>query len=114
MKHNQLDKNLGTFEGIIIVLAALVATTSGFLLINDHYLNRFLNQSVRNQLPMGTIIDPVDDVRHRYKSSFIWYSVDDSTKIYEGDSIFTGANSKTDVNSIAGCLLTYIPTLCWC
>lgn len=86
----------------ILAVSILVLFMSSFLLWQRDWIY-FLTQPQRATTEsIGEISNVKNDVRRRHETSFTWSPMSKKSEVYQGDSIFTGADSSALVKTSSG------------
>lgn len=101
---NKLD--LSVFDKALIVLSTVGIIVTSYSLYNESLIRKiFFNQNITNE-KIGSVFDKENDVRRRVSRSLMWFDINDSEDLYEGDTIFTGKDSKASLRLNEGSTLT--------
>jgi hypothetical protein len=96
---NRLNK----LERRILLTASVLSLLFLLLLLNDSWLD--FNYSTNTQQEIGTVIEKANDVRYKRATKFMWRKARSKISLSNGDSIFTGANSKSKIQLKDGSIL---------
>lgn len=91
-----------TFDHGLVVTCLIVLSTASYLLVYDQWLLSLFDSEVSHLDSIGTVTQARNDVRRRYPTSFSWLPLGREEEIYQGDTIFTGDNSKVKITTTAG------------
>lgn len=79
----------------IITFSAFILIGSLYLQFNESLLDEAFLSS--NAKVLGQVSEVTNDVRRRLQMDLSWGSLSESRRIYEGDSVFTGVDSKVRI-----------------
>lgn len=85
---------------LIISLSGMIGFS--YVLWDESLIKKYLQKGSAKHSVIGEVGDSSNDVRRRMQRSLTWYSLDSSEPIYEGDSLFTGNSSSTEVVFLDG------------
>lgn len=88
---------------VIISLSILILMGSIYLQFNDSLLDESFLNSKTKALGKVSLVD--NDVRRRLQTDLSWAPLEKSRRIYEGDSVFTGIDSKVRIELNQGDLI---------
>lgn len=94
-------------DKILIGVSLLGMATFLYFLINDAWMHKRSNDGLREKI--GTVTELKLDVRRRSKDEFIWLPIEKRLPVFQGDSIFTGAQSTTTIKLDSGIKLVVDP-----
>lgn len=97
MANKKYLAGLDVLDGIILVISTLGMIGFSYILIDESFIKSYLQKTNSSQQIIGEAGEISNDVRRRMQRSLTWYSLDQEEAIYEGDSLFTGAESSTKV-----------------
>jgi hypothetical protein len=93
-KAEEKEAILGKVDKALLIASILILLISVGLLFNDSWFNSIDDSGLT---PIGVVKDSSNDVRRKVDSGLSWGSVSSDNRIYEGDSIFTGEGSTTEI-----------------
>lgn len=93
-------KQFDTKERSVLLVALVGCIALLYLLFDDSILTDSFNDD-SNQL-IGKISYATGDVRHKNNKDFQWKNAKQERKIFWGDGVFTGGNSKAHVDLLSG------------
>lgn len=94
-KKNQFG--LDIYDYFVLVVSFMGILVLSYVLWDETLINKYLQTNSSKQLVIGRVTEINNDVRRRMQRSLTWYSLNDSESVYEGDSLFTGNMSTTEV-----------------
>lgn len=98
MNINNFDNN----DRKIIGYAAAVLFFSCLLLWQDGWIYSLVESKLEPGNSIGQVILTKNDTRRRHSTTFSWTPLSQTNKVFQGDSIFTGANSKIVIKTAGG------------
>lgn len=90
-------KNITKFEKILIIFACIILVVLTHFIVNDGWMYKTKFSNKNDSFEIGNIKKSQNDVRKKSPSEFIWTNPKSNDVVYQGDSIFTGPNSKATV-----------------
>ncbi len=90
----QSEAILGPVDKGLLIASVLILLISVGLLFNDSWFNSIDDSGLT---PIGIVKESSSDVRRKVNDGLSWGSVSLNNRIYEGDSIFTGEGSTTEI-----------------
>mgnify|MGYP000374426447 CR=1 FL=1 len=89
------------FDKQIMSVALLVFLVSAYLISNPSLIDSFLDKKIKGH-EIAIVLHSTNDVRRRHKKSFQWLSLDKKKAIIDGDSVFTGSDSTSEIKLHSG------------
>lgn len=89
-----------TAERVLIGLSVIGLIVASLLLFNEDLYNRFIGGSVHDDTSktlMGIVTEKTNDTRYKNSATILWVNARKKQNVRAGDSLFTGANSRTHV-----------------
>ncbi|MFP5519520.1 MAG: FecR domain-containing protein [Bdellovibrionia bacterium] len=100
-------KNFSRTEKFIFILASLTMGLFSYLMYDDSIL---FKQTVRSNLEeIGSIVNSKNDVRRKTVTDLSWLPTRNNERVYLQDTIFTGADSETQITLKDGSTLKIAP-----
>lgn len=87
-------------ERVLIGLSVVGLIFASLLLFNEDLYNRFIGGSVHDDTSkplMGIVTEKINDTRYKNSATILWVNARKKQNVRAGDSLFTGANSRTHV-----------------
>lgn len=85
------------FDRFVVAVATVSAGVSGYLSVDDSILFKFANSELAQLEPVAQVKNVQQDVRRRLPFDFSWFPLQNDVQVYNGDTIFTGADSNADI-----------------
>lgn len=97
MKDQKNRLGLDIFDGLVLIVSLIGMIGFSYVLVDESLIKQYLQKSNSGVTVIGEAGEISNDVRRRMQRSLTWYSLDQQEPIYEGDSLFTGTGSSTEV-----------------
>ena len=97
MKDQKNRLGLDIFDGLVLIVSLLGMIGFSYVLVDESLIKQYLQKTNSDVAVIGEAGEISNDVRRRMQRSLTWYSLDKQEPIYEGDSLFTGTGSSTEV-----------------
>lgn len=91
---------LTTAERVLIGLSVVGLIVASLLLFNEDLYNRYIGGSIHDDTSMplmGIVTEKTNDTRYKNSATILWVNARKKQNVRAGDSLFTGANSRTHV-----------------